>query len=521
MNMTRFDPLKNQKSPEEWSALALNVTRENNLQWNVVGGIVLGALAASAASPFTGGLVAAYFLWDSWRKASLIQRNQAAIVESGAVAQIFDGDDFVNYATQVGHENVMAELTFAAQRNLPMSNAAADYFEDNYKPELPNALPEVKAAASVGMNTKLGAINATFTAVNTIADRYDPAANSQIDIISEMTNRITNTLIIGIPGSGKGMLVSNAIREAKRKHRNLKVFVVDPKSDPKEAGYFDSCDVVKQYACMDAKPGTVATWAESAFDEYSKYAQNHDRTLLVVDEGTMLGNKLSQAKSTLLVDKLTSYASGGDSAGRNIWFLMQSPYVSGASLNLSTTSQMTSIVIAFSENIGALSQWKSAKIFKSLSLDEVSELIDSSTTGRAIYYGKTGKWYMMPELKNSSGYNRDLREYLPGFSAPKSEKIATDFKALAHLEKSLNNSDEPQETTHAETKSGLSQDAELLLSYFDNVKLRSAKSINDLKDANKLRALDSQKLLEALRELVVAEYLTFDAEGRYLKPDWD
>jgi hypothetical protein len=231
-----------------------------------------------------------------------------------------------------------------------------------------------------------------------------------------MVERITNTIVIGIPGSGKGMLVANAIREAKRKHPKIKIFVIDPKADLKEAGYWEDCDEVKSYACMDAKPGTVAAWAESAFDEYAIYAQKHDRTLLIVDEGTMLGNKLSQAKSTLLVDKLTSYTSGGDSAGRNVWFMMQSPYVGGASLNLSTTSQMTSIVIAFSENIGALAQWKSAKVFKQLSLDEVSELVENSTTGRAIYYGKTGRWYMMPELKNYSGYDRDKREYLSDFT---------------------------------------------------------------------------------------------------------
>jgi hypothetical protein len=77
---------------------------------------------------------------------------------------------------------------------------------------------------------------------------------------------------------------------------------------------------------------------------------------------------------------------------------------------------MTSVVIAFEENIGALAQWKSAKIFKQLSLDEVSELIEKAETGRAIYYGKTGKWYMMPPLTNHSGYDRDKREYLPGFT---------------------------------------------------------------------------------------------------------
>ena len=246
-------------------------------------------------------------------------------------------------------------------------------------------------------------------------------ARAKIDIISEMSLRISNTLIIGIPGSGKGMLVANAIRKAKCLHPHLKIFVVDPKADQKESGYFASCDVIKSYACMDANPSTVAAWAEATFNSYTQYAQQNERTLLIVDEGTMLGNKLGAAKSTLLVDKLTSLASGGDSAGRNVWFMMQSPYVTGASLNLSTTSQMTSIVIAFSENIGALAQWKSAKLFQQLSLDEVSELIDNSETGRAIYYGKTGKWYMMPPLTNHSGYDRDKREYLPGYELKDTE----------------------------------------------------------------------------------------------------
>ncbi len=66
----------------------------------------------------------------------------------------------------------------------------------------------------------------------------------------------------------------------------------------------------------------------------------------------------------------------------------------------------------------------------------------------------------------------------------------------------------------------LSQPALLVLSFFDNAKIKSPKSIKELKDANKLRPLDYQMLLMALRELVVKQQLTFDEEGRYFKPDW-
>lgn len=412
--MTRFNPNKNNKSAAEWSEEAYKFTSQNNLQFHVIGGLALGVMIAGATTPVTGGLVAAYALWSAWKKSGEIQRNQAAILETGCVAQVLDGDNFRDYLDQVGHDAVINELDYAHKRGLAISNDALDYLEDSQyqAPAQQQVLPSVKTArASMSTNVYSTSGQGQPPVITT----FDPTASARIDIISEMTDRITNTIVIGVPGSGKGILISNAIREAKKKHPDLKVFVIDPKADPKESGYFDCCDVIEKYACMDAKPSTVAAWAEAAFDKYAEYAQSNARTLLVIDEGTMLGNKLHQAKSGLLIDKLTAYTSGGDSAGRNVFFMMQSPYVSGSSLNLATSSQMLSIVIASSENLGALAQWKSAKMLKSFSLDEVDALTQQSPVNRAFYFGKTAKWYSMQELPNYSSYNRDAREYLPGY----------------------------------------------------------------------------------------------------------
>jgi len=79
---------------------------------------------------------------------------------------------------------------------------------------------------------------------------------------------------------------------------------------------------------------------------------------------------------------------------------------------------------------------------------------------------------------------------------------------------------EPTSMSSSPEVKELSEAALLVLNFFDNAKIKNAKSIRELKDANKLRQLDSSMLLMALRELVVKELLTFDEEGRYLKPDW-
>lgn len=435
--MTRFDPKKNQKAPDEWSAVALNATRENNLQWNVVAGIVLGAVATSAASPLTGGLITAYFLWDSYKKARGIQRNQAAIVDAGCVAQVLDGDDFVNYASQVGHEAVMAELTFAAERNLPMSNAAADYFEDNYT-ESTRTVP-LSPVQVVGANTRLMAVDTT----GTVFDNYDVAACAQIDIINQMTDRITNTIIVGIPGSGKGMLVANALRAAKQKHPGLKVFVIDPKADEDEAGYFDGvADIVKRLKCENEPDEVVVEWVEKCFNEYYQYVNQNGRTLLFLDEGMAVGSAAERQRNTILQNKITSVASLGDKSGKNIWIATQTPFVNGLGIKLSASSQMLIIAIVNQDNLGTFKQWAKSSMLEKISVEKLAQLIKYSPAKRAVYFGKNADWYSMPILKNYSNFDRDTRTYINDCVPPQStNNVTIDKEAIARLEASLQKDD--------------------------------------------------------------------------------
>ncbi len=430
--VTRFNPAKQHQSAINWSVIAYQTADNDKAAQTLVIGLVIGVTIAGT-SPLLGAALGLYFAVKGIQKACNADKNKKYIRDSGCVAHVLEGGNFRAYLDQNGEAQVLSELQFAEREGLSFSNEAMDFYEEKGT-QTATQLQQAPTEATISTMPK------------------------QINIIEEMTTRITNTAIIGIPGSGKGVVMSNAIHEAKKKHPDLKVFVINPKNDPKELGYFNECDVVKSFACMDAKPNAVAVWAECCFDDYAVYALQNTRTLLVIDEGTMLGNKLQQAKSTLLADKLTSYTSGGDSTGRNVWFAMQSPFVAGG-LNLSIFSQMTSIVIAFQENIGALAQWKSAKIFKSLSLDVVADLIEKSSTGRAVYFGKTGQWYAMPKLNNYSGYDRDSRQYLPGFT-PQSETTTSNLDAVTKLENSLNSG--------LNASSELSSTAQLILTWIIN-----------------------------------------------------
>ncbi|MCC5661208.1 hypothetical protein LC608_30455 [Nostoc sp. XA010] len=509
--MTRFNPEKNNKTPEEWSEVALRATQENHLQWNVIGGIVLGVLASSAASPITGGLVVAYFLWDSWRKAGQIQRNQAAIAELGCVAQVLDGDNFADYTRQVGKEVVINELNFANERGLALSDAAADFYEDNQPSITSNSTPLLTAAKTL--------LEKPFCQipVQTQVDNYNPAAATEIDIVGQMSANIENLFIVGLGRSGKGILLSNVIRQVKRHDPSKKIFLINGKDDWKEYGYFDGIvDVEKRLHCETAKPQTVAAWFEAAIAEYDQYALVNDGALLIIDEGTIIGARLKVAKCTLLSDKLIGIASCGSSAGKNIWFIAQTPFVGANGSDLSGISQLTPIALVHESNLAVLDTWKTARLFKKFDTDKIAELINNSECSRAIYYGKTTQWYSMPVLENHSAFNRDQREFLPGFE-PSDDSICNNQGAISRLNETLDIGEQP---TTIQNHLGLSDLAKRLLSFFDNAKNKEPKTLADIKKKDELREQGDIKLITALNELVNAGQLIFDGEDSWSKFDW-
>lgn len=281
-----------------------------------------------------------------------------------------------------------------------------DFYEDYQegREQLPSLAPQKELTTS-----QPDASPVALT--QTVTDTFH--GGNELDIIASMTDRISNSLVLGISGTGKGMLISNALRVAKSKHPKLRIFYVDPKNDPKEYGYTEGvADIVKRYKCETESPDVVIKWLQKCFEEFNEYAIANDkegyRTLLVLDEGTVLGLKSKLGKSTLLIDRLSSLTSLGDVAGKNIWFVAQSPFVGGSGIDLSASSQLVTIALVSSENVGAMNQWKRAAMFKQPT--NLDELIEKSEVKRAVYFGKTGEWYSMPKLTNYSNFDRDTRQ---------------------------------------------------------------------------------------------------------------
>ncbi len=414
-------------SDTEWLQIASESIpdNENRGQLLIATGVIGGFVVAGATSfPPAGVVFGAWCLYNAFRGNVEADKNLESIHEYGYVAHCLRGNNLRDFRDQFGDEETFRQIEWARSRNFWVSGDAED-FADSF-----NIIPIISQEKVITHQPALQTIasslgTSTYQQTNSTVDIYDPHAKSKIDIISEMVNPIGNFFIVGLGGSGKGIILSNALREIKRLYPDKKIFIINGKDSLKERGYFDGIVEKNQHKvlhCESAKPQTVAAWFESSVAEYDQFASDNNGALLIIDEGTIIGSRLKAANSTALGDKIIGITSCGGDSNKNIWFIAQTPFAGANGSDLSGISQLTPIAIVNKSNLAVLDIWKSARLFKKFDTDKIAELVEESPRGRAFYFGRTTQWYSMSELTNYSGYDRDKEEYLPGFEL-QSEKI--------------------------------------------------------------------------------------------------
>ncbi|MBD2254638.1 hypothetical protein H6G14_25700 [Nostoc parmelioides FACHB-3921] len=404
--MSRFDPHKITRTPEEWSAIAFKQTTENNIQWKIALGVIVAAVAASATSPITGIAIALWSIFSSIQQAREVQRNQVAIREYGCVAHVLDGDDFRAYYQQVGKDALETELKFADQQGYSLSSAALDYLADTGEQGGLSVTSSLQAGCFQSLNPNNALPPLPVPSTHTQSSIHKPS--NVIDIVAMISAPIRNCIIFGIGGSGKGMLVANALRRIKADSPNRKIFYIDPKNEPGEYGYTDAIvDVIHRKSCDGCCPEEICDWMDEVLDEYTGWANQQEESLLIIDEGSILGDAAKKTKNTRIGTLILHTASLGGAKRKNVWLMAQSPFVGPLGLELSATSQITAIALVSDQNTNVIKQWQRSPILEKIDLDYLNQLIKESPVHRVVFFGGNSKWWAMPELPNYSAIDRD------------------------------------------------------------------------------------------------------------------
>lgn len=412
-------------------------------------------------------------------------------------------------------QNVEVDTRTRIQEVTAIKEALPPRFVELPKPnivELPksNILDYDPSAQSgnklIGSNTKLNAINVPASPVDDKNTEVVEFKSEIPDLPALLAQSLKLTLIVGVPGSGKGIFVTNALEAVKQYHPNTTVFYIDPKNDPKETAYFSGrVDKLFRKDLMTTSPDDAAEWVANCLDEYDRFDCGHGRKLLVFDELTLTLKTLGAVKVekgmssplTWLKRKLSGYSTSGDSRGIIFWGLSQNAHVSGLGMDGGDRTMFIPIFIIDARNVSASEGILKAQMIpgdKRLNSTQIEQLCEKSEIKRAIYFGGANQWYPMPRLENYSGFDRDNRKFLPGFTPlTKEEKLVVDYDIVMNLENSFK---------------------------LDSDKISNSPEVEPIKDSEHKESsgFDFNKALEILRTLKEKGWIKFGDARTNSKP---
>lgn len=142
-----------------------------------------------------------------------------------------------------------------------------------------------------------------------------------------LAERLRPTLITANPRLGKGITLQAAGREAKRQHEGCTVWVLQPKYHPNEHAYWSDCDRICGFMAESLLgPEDKKPWEErmTAFILEWRQHQRTGKTVLVIDELSMLAKVFPKWFKDVLVPALTVEFSSGETSGRALWACTQS-----------------------------------------------------------------------------------------------------------------------------------------------------------------------------------------------------
>lgn len=256
-------------------------------------------------------------------------------------------------------------------------------------------------------------------------------ASIAYDLADDMGREPQSSLIAGVPGAGKGMLISNALRAIKKHNPHVKIFVIDPKASGKEAGYWSIAD--HYFALNFEKAASIEDAAEWFMARLTQFKQFEGPKLLVIDEGATALATLRLAKTyeyrttpsgkeqQIKVDMmgqfkmfLTHVSSMGDSEDNWMWFVSQIINCDDLGISGGQRSIFRGIGLVSPKNKKAVDNFFATNFvpLPDGGKAEVYRLMAESPCDRAYYDGKTDQWASSQPLENHSGFDRDSRTFV-------------------------------------------------------------------------------------------------------------
>ena len=233
--------------------------------------------------------------------------------------------------------------------------------------------------------------------------------------MEQIAQRLISMTVVGVPGAGKGMFVSNLLRLARQHHPQLHIFVMEGKGDAKEAGYWQGvADDIRSIEGLGASPVSIVAWINGCLEDFKAI---EGPKLLIFDEVTYL-YKVWQTTEKESFEDYIQYKIGlssmGDSLDNYIWEIGQVSNAKDLGVTAGIRSLFKPIAIVSNHDRRAAHALLATQFVPLPEEDgkkAVMSMCDLSPCGRAVYDYVNDCWQPMPQLLNLSGFDRDTRSF--------------------------------------------------------------------------------------------------------------
>ena len=279
------------------------------------------------------------------------------------------------------------------------------------------AVTAVQAKQQTGQNTSIEQQQQPLSGERTVVETTPvttSAKNNFTDTMQHIAQRLVSMTVVGVPGAGKGMFVSNLLRLVRQHHRQLHIFVMEGKGDEKEAGYWQGvANDIRSIQGLDESPLNIVSWINGCLEDFKAIA---GPKLLIFDEVTYL-YKVWQTTEKESFEDYIQYKIGlssmGDSLQNYIWEIGQVSNAKDLGVTAGIRSLFKPIAIVSNHDRRAANALLGTK-FVPLPEDgkkAVMQMCELSECGRAVYDYVNDCWQPMPQLPNLSGFDRDTRSF--------------------------------------------------------------------------------------------------------------
>jgi hypothetical protein len=367
----------------------------------MVGAIALGAIVgAVSAVPF--GLIAGGGLMALVIGSGLNYGHGLEFAKNhGAIAHLLDDRLLRRYQDVIGHKALLGEIQQAYADGIDVTGDGRNFARQSGSPltktrtfDIPKDEPNDGGTSKDGSAQDDG--KKAAAAGNTgIENRGNGADIILGDLVNLMVHEPKPTIISAVPRTGKGYLVNQVIERFKAK--GFTVWVLQPKPAPAEFAYWKCTD---RFLGIDLEnyqrdSEGITEVMQSFFFEWRQQNTSETPSILVIDELVKIQALMPKFYRDFLIPQCIVEGSSGETAGRYLYLLTQSPLVSD--LGMSGGNRSTFEFIGLEK---ATSQNHAESIKKSVSgLGELPsvESYSKSPVGTLAYYSRLNGWVPMPQ----------------------------------------------------------------------------------------------------------------------------